>query len=101
MNGMFYLNMGACGVIFVWATWCALSRRVRDGVLGKVMFAVAALAALAVILGPQGGYHGPRTAEVTLNVAMALLGVRHAAIRYLWPRVVRAVRCAACPNRDI
>lgn len=96
---MYALNMAACAVIFVWATWCALSPRVRDGVLGKVMFAMCAMAALAVILGPQGGYDGPRSAEVTLNASVALLGLRHVAMKFLWPRLCRAIRCKTCPHK--
>ncbi|QOE32794.1 antiholin [Achromobacter phage Mano] len=99
MNGLYILNLTACAVIFVWASWCALSPRVRDGVLGKIMFAMASLAALAVIVGTDGDYDRADTAEITLNVAIALLGLRHIAMKYLWPRLCRAIRCATCPHK--
>lgn len=93
MSAAYIVNIMACMAIFAWATWCAMDHRVKDGVLGKIMFSAAALAALGVLMGPQTGYHGPRTAEVTLNVAMAALGARHVTMKYLWPRVVRFMRC--------
>lgn len=93
MSAAYIVNMLACTAIFAWATWCTLDCRVKDGVLGKIMFSAAALAALGVLMGPQTGYHGPRAAEVTLNVAMAALGARHITMKYLWPRLVRFMRC--------
>lgn len=98
MTAALLVNMAACAVIFVWSTWCVFSRRVHDGILGKVLFAIASLAALGVLLGPQYGYDRPHTAEVTLNAAIALLGLRHLAMKYLWPRLCRAIRCATCPH---
>lgn len=100
MTFLFAANMAACAVIFVWATWCALSRRVRDGILGKIMFSLAALAALGVMLGPQDGYGGARSAEVALNIAVALLGLRHVTMKFIWPRLVRAARCKFCPKNE-
>jgi len=100
MPTMFIVNFMACVAIFAWATWCALDSRVKDGVLGKIMFSVAAIAALGVLMGPQSGYHGPRAAEVTLNVAIAALGARHVTMKYVWPRLVRAMRCA-CSHRGM
>jgi hypothetical protein len=31
------INSIACGFIALWATWCVLSGRVRDGILGKLI----------------------------------------------------------------
>lgn len=101
MSLMIFLNMAACFVVFAWATWCALSPRVKDGILGKLMFAVLALSALGMMLGPNGWYGGRQAAETTLHLAMALLCLRHLTMKLLWPRIVRRVRCAMCPKKGI
>jgi len=37
------LNAVACGLIGLWATWCVLSGKVRDGVVGKIIYAAIAI----------------------------------------------------------
>lgn len=94
MNALYAVNMIACATIFAWSSWCVVTRWVHCGILGRSMFAMAALASLAVIVGPQGGYSGARAAEVTLNLSMAMLGARHVTMRFIWPRIVRRCRKA-------
>lgn len=88
-----YLNAYAAGVIAVWATWCVLSHRVRDGIIGKVLFAVIALAGYAILARSDRFFFTPNTAGVTLHVALALTGARHMFIITYWPRV-RAWICS-------
>ena len=90
-----YLNLAALLMICVWATWCALCPRIRDGIIGKVIFATVALSALAIVLGSNGP-----AATMTLNISMAAVGMRHMWMRYFWKRIVRRYRCATCPEKD-
>lgn len=86
---MMYINIFACLCICVWATWGAVSKRVHGGPTCRFLFGVAALAAMGVILSPHGTYSAGRTAEVTMNVAIALLCVRHILLknRLTWCRL--------------
>lgn len=79
------INMVACSIICAWATWCIFSPGVRDGVIGKLLFATVAIAALSVVLGPGYGYHQPDAPGVTLHVCIAALGLRHIVMKHLWP----------------
>jgi len=90
------LNMIAAAVIMAWAMWCAFSPRVNDGLLGKLLFALAALAAFGVLVGPAYGYAEPHPAEVTLKGCIAALGVRHWWLKTVWPAVVRRWRVMQC-----
>lgn len=99
MATMQQLNIAACAVIFLWATWCVVCPCVRDGISGKLILIVVAFSALGAMCGHISVEQtdGHRMAALLLNVSMALMGVRHAAMKYLWPRMVRAMRCAECP----
>lgn len=44
-----YINTYSAGVIALWATWCILSRKVGDGVLGMIIYAVIALSGYAIL----------------------------------------------------
>lgn len=86
---MIYVNILACLLICSWAAWGAVSKRVHGGATCRVLFSVAALSAAGVILSPHGVYSAGRTAEVTMNVALALLCVRHVLLknRLTWCRL--------------
>lgn len=86
---MVYINVLACLLICVWAAWGAVSKRVHGGPTCRFLFGVAALAAMGVILSPHGAYSAGRTAEVTMNVALALLCARHILLknRMTWCRL--------------
>lgn len=61
--------------IFLWAVWCICSRKVNDGVIGRVCYSAIALAAFAAFFAKQ-----PITIERSnqlLLIAFALTGVRH------------------------
>ncbi|MFJ3486592.1 hypothetical protein ACIPL1_24785 [Pseudomonas sp. NPDC090202] len=95
-----YLNAYAAGVIAVWATWCVLSRRVRDGIVGKVLFSVIALAGYAILARSDRFFFTPNTAGVTLHIALALAGARHMFMLTYWQRVkvwlCRRLNCEHC-----
>jgi hypothetical protein len=61
-----YINAIAAGLIAIWATWCVLSGKVRDGVIGKVLYAIIAISGYAI-----------------------LAGMRHMFMLTYWPRVKR------------
>ena len=52
-------------VIFLWAVWCICSRKVNDGVLGRVFYSAIALAAFAAFFAKQ---HHPRTLKSAPNL---------------------------------
>lgn len=74
---MAVINMISCLCICAWATWGVCSSRVRGGLLCRSLFGVVALSAMGVIFAPHGVYTAGRTAEVTLNVSLAMLCIRH------------------------
>jgi hypothetical protein len=94
------LNNMAAAIIFFWSLWCIFSKGINDGVFGKVIFAFSALASFALLTGQHsqtGAAINPRDA---LNWSMAMLGVRHLAMRYWWPIVRRYfLPCDKCQAR--
>jgi hypothetical protein len=95
-----YLNGYAAGFIALWATWCALSGRVRDGVIGKILYAVIAISGYAILARSDRFFFTPNSAGVTLHVALALAGLRHMFMVTYWPAVKRwlcsRLTCEAC-----
>lgn len=68
-------------VIFLWAVWCICSRKVNDGVLGRVFYSAIALAAFAAFFAKQ-----PITIERSnqlLIAAVALTGLRHFVMKWV------------------
>lgn len=95
---MITLNLVAVVVIVLHGFWCLLSRRVSDGVVGKVLYLLLILAALGVLSNPG------QASEVALNCTVAAIGVRHFWMKTFWPRIrtslVNRIRCATCPHKD-
>ena len=81
------INSIACGLIALWATWCALSGKVRDGVLGKLVYAAIAISGYAVMTRNQSIFFGPTVAGLTLHASLALAGLRHIFMVTYWQRV--------------
>lgn len=75
------ISLIAVGVLVVHAVWCLKSRRVSDGVFGKLLYLLLSLAAFAYVSRP-----GPQ-AQALLNVTYAALAVRHFWMKTYWPRV--------------
>lgn len=95
---MITLNMIVVAVIVLHGFWCLLSKRVSDGIVGKVLYLLLILAAMGVMSKPGQG------AETVLNATFALIGVRHFWMKTFWPRIrtnlVNRIRCATCPHKD-
>ena len=95
---MITVNVVAVFVIVLWAFWCLMSKRVSDGIVGKILYLLLTLAALGVLSNP-----GPQ-ADTALNCTVALIGVRHFWMKTFWPRIRSAalnrIRCATCPHKD-
>lgn len=95
---MIIINNIAVIIIVLWALWCWFSPIVNDGIIGKVMLLLLALAVMGVLSDP-----GPR-AETLLNVSVASLVIRHWWMRTYFPRVrdaiLRRLRCSSCPDKQ-
>ncbi|MGY3285058.1 hypothetical protein ACVW05_002660 [Pseudomonas fulva] len=84
-----YVNALAAGVIALWASWAVLSGKVRDGVIGKILYSIIALSGYAILARSDRMFFTPNTAGVTMHVALALAGLRHMFVVTYWPRVKR------------
>lgn len=84
-----YINAIAAGLIAIWATWCVLSGKVRDGVIGKILYAIIAISGYAILARSDRLFFTPNSAGVTMHVALALAGLRHMFMLTYWPRVKR------------
>jgi hypothetical protein len=100
------INSIACGLIALWATWCVLSGRVRDGILGKLIYSTIAISGFVVMTRNQNIFIGPTTAGLTLHVSLALAGLRHIFMVIWWLRVkawlcrtLNCEHCLGCENR--
>ncbi|MGY2171842.1 hypothetical protein [Pseudomonas gingeri] len=98
------INSIACGLIALWAAWCVLSGKVRDGILGKLIYSTIAITGFVVMVRSQNIFFGPTTAGLTLHVALALAGARHIFMVTYWQRVkvwlCRALNCEHCLHCD-
>lgn len=90
----------ACGLIALWATWCVLSGKVRDGIVGKLIYSAIAISGFVVMTRTQNIFIGPTTAGLTLHVSLALAGGRHVFMVIWWKRVkawlCRTLHCEHC-----
>lgn len=84
-----YINAFSAGLIALWATWAVLSGKVRDGVIGKILYSIIALSGYAILARSDRMFFTPNTAGVTMHVALALAGIRHMVVVMYWPRVKR------------
>ncbi|WP_085598733.1 hypothetical protein [Pseudomonas sp. B10(2017)] len=84
-----YINALAAGVIALWASWAVLSGKVRDGVIGKILYSIIALSGYAILARSDRMFFTPNTAGVTMHVALALAGLRHMFVVTYWPKVKR------------
>ena len=94
------INSIACGLIALLATWCVLSGKVRDGILGKLIYSAIAISGFVVMARNQNIFFGPTTAGLTLHVSLALAGARHIFMVTYWQRVkvwlCRTMNCEHC-----
>ena len=100
-----YINAYSAGVIALWATWCILSGKVRDGVVGKIIYAVIALSGYAILARNERMFFYPTIAGTTLYVSLALAGARHWFMVMYWPQtkawLCRMLKCQHCLRCDI
>jgi hypothetical protein len=99
------INSIACGLIAFWATWCVLSGKVRDGILGKLIYSAIAISGFVVMARSQNIFFGPTSAGLTLHVALAMAGARHIFMVTYWLRVkhwlcrtLSCEHCMGCPK---
>lgn len=98
------INSIACGLIALWATWCVLSGKVKDGILGKLIYSTIAISGFVVMARNQTLFFGPTNAGLTLHVSLALAGVRHIFMVTWWLTVkawlCRTLNCEHCMGCD-
>ncbi|MBD8099400.1 hypothetical protein IFR08_16945 [Pseudomonas fluorescens] len=99
------INSITCGLIALWATWYVLSGKVRDGILGKLIYTTIAITGFVVSVRSQNIFFGPTTAGLTLYVSLALAGARHIFMVTYWQRVevwlcrtLNSEQCMRCPK---
>lgn len=89
-------------IIVIWAIWAVFSRRVRDGVVGKFIYASIALSGYAIVTRPDSFYITPTIAGVTFHASLACAGARHIFMVTCWPFVKRwlcaKIKCDYCPR---
>lgn len=89
-------------IISIWATWSVLSHKVRDGIVGKIIYATIALAGYAIVTREESFFITPTVAGVTFHAALALAGVRHMFMVTYWLAVKRWIcrhlNCEHCVN---
>lgn len=91
-------------IISIWATWSVLSHKVRDGVIGKVIYATIALAGYAIVTRSEMIIFTPTVAGVTFHASLACAGVRHIFMVTWWVKVKRwlcaHMNCEHCLSCD-
>lgn len=103
MNTQFFSTL-FIGTIVAWSIWAALSSRVRDGIVGKLIYSVIALAGYAIIQRSETFFITPTVAGVTFHGALACAGVRHFFIATWWAQVkvwmCKKLSCEHCLHQD-
>ena len=92
-------------LIVFWALWSMFSHKVRDGVIGKLIYASIALSGYAIVTRPEALYITPTVAGVTFHASLAFAGMRHIFMVTWWPQVKRWIckrlncdHCAPAPD---
>lgn len=89
-------------IIAIWAMWCVLSHKVRDGIVGKIIYAAIAVSGFAIATRGETVFLNPSAAGVTFHGALALAGLRHWFVANHWPRVKAwlcvYLHCEQCLN---
>lgn len=90
-------------IISAWAVWCALSGKVRDGILGKLIYAVIAIAGYAIVTRTETLFFTPSVAGVTFHGGLAMAGLRHFFMVTWWQQVkrwlCRKMNCEHCMHQ--
>lgn len=96
---MEHIKSAACLVILAWSVWSALSCRVRDGIIGKIIFGAIAVSATAVLQGGGCSTTGQQVAEATLTACIAAYAIRQVFLQYAWSWISKNVFCNDCQKR--
>jgi hypothetical protein len=81
------INSIACGLIALWATWCVLSGKVRDGIIDKIIYLAIAISGFVVMMRNQTLFIGATNVGLTFHVSLCLAGLRHMFMVTYWPAV--------------
>lgn len=88
--------MIAVGILLIHAVWCLLCKRVSDGIVGKVLYGLLSLAALAYMSRPDV------YATEMLHAVLAAIAIRHFWMKSYWPgiraRMMTAVSARSQPH---
>jgi hypothetical protein len=97
-----FLSTTFIAIISAWALWSMLSPKVRDGIVGKCIYATIAMAGYAIVQRDETFFITPTVAGVTFHAALALAGVRHIFMVTYWLTVkawiCRHLNCEHCVN---
>lgn len=97
---MISLSLIAVVIVGVHSFWCLLSRRVSDGIIGKVLYLCVVLSAFGVFSHP-----GAINATEVFNCSIAAISIRHFYMKVFWPsiklKVINRIRCATCPHKEV
>ncbi len=75
-------------IIMIFCLWSIFSDRVRDGLIGRLFYSVAAFACFAGLYHMAEGTYPQRT-TITLFTCLALLCIRRMIIYYFWDTIRR------------
>ncbi|WP_207285208.1 hypothetical protein [Pseudomonas sp. FW300-N2A2] len=97
------LSTAFISIIAIWAMWCVLSHKVRDGIVGKIIYAAIAVSGFAIATRGDTVL-SPSAAGVTFHGALALAGLRHWFVANHWHLVrawlCRYLHCEQCLNSE-
>lgn len=75
-------------LIMLYCIWAIFSDRVNDGVFGRLLYAVTAVACAAGLMHMMDGTY-PQRATITIFVCVALNCLRRVFIHYFWDSLRR------------
>lgn len=86
-------------VISIGSFWGMISKRVRDGFIGKIILFIMSLSAFAVFTKAYSGIVGHDISEATLLMSVAFYWVRHIWLNLMWYPFLRK-HYKRNPHRD-
>lgn len=73
-------EIGFAGLL-IWSSWCVVSPKIDDGIIGKLFFMLVALASVSTLMGSD-------CAPNWVYLGVALVFVRAAFLAHVWPHIV-------------
>jgi hypothetical protein len=71
----------AFAVLLLWSSWCVVSPKINDGIIGKLFFMLVALGSVSALMGSD-------CAPTWVYVGVCLVFVRAWFLVQVWPHVV-------------